>query len=48
MRPFEDIDNIMVPDLGMIQLMGGVFGNTWNKPFTQFPDVVSTTDDNKI
>lgn len=32
MRLFEDIDKITVPDLGMIQLMGGVFGNTWSKP----------------
>lgn len=28
MRLFEDVDKIVVPDLGMIQLMGGVFGNT--------------------
>lgn len=32
MRLFDDVDNITVPDLGMIQLMGGVFGNTWSKP----------------
>ena len=32
MRLFDDVDNITVPDLGMIQLMGGVFGNSWNKP----------------
>lgn len=38
MRLFEDVDNIMVPDLGMIQLMGGVFGNTWNKGLTMVPD----------
>lgn len=38
MRLFEDIDNIVVPDLGMIQLMGGVFGNTWNKGLTMVPD----------
>lgn len=32
MRLFEDVDKITVPDLSMIQLMGNVFGNTWNKP----------------
>lgn len=42
MRMFEDVDNIMVPDLGMIQLMGGVFGNTWNKPVMQVPDNIKT------
>lgn len=34
-RLFEDVDNIVVPDLGMIQMMGSVFGNTWNKPLMQ-------------
>lgn len=38
MRLFEDVDKIVVPDLGMMQLMGGVFGNTWNKPLTQISD----------
>lgn len=38
MRLFEDIDNIMVPDLSMIQLMGNVFGNTWNKPVIPISD----------
>lgn len=38
MRLFEDIDKITVPDLGMIQLMGGVFGNTWNKPLIPVND----------
>ena len=42
MRVFEDVDKITVPDLGMIQLMGGVFGNTWNKPLMQVPDVKKT------
>lgn len=32
MRLFDDVDKITVPDLGMLQLMGGVFGNTWSKP----------------
>lgn len=37
MRVFEDVDNIVVPDLGFMQMMTGVFNNTWNKPFT-LPD----------
>ena len=32
MRVFEDVDKIFVPDLGMLQMVGSVFGNTWNKP----------------
>lgn len=32
MRLFDDVDKITVPDLGMIQLIEGVFGNTWNRP----------------
>ena len=42
MRLFDDVDNIMIPDLGMLQLMGGVFGNTWNKPVMQVPDNIKT------
>lgn len=38
MRLFDDVDKITVPDLGMIQLMGGVFGNTWNKPLIPVND----------
>lgn len=38
MRVFEDVDKIFVPDLGMIQLMGGVFGNTWSKPVIPIND----------
>ena len=38
MRLFEDIDNIVVSDLGMMQLMGNVFGNTWNKPVIPISD----------
>lgn len=44
MRVFDDVDKITVPDLGMIQLMGDVFGNTWNKPLTMIPN----SEDNKI
>ena len=32
MRVFEDVDKILVPDYGVMQVMGSVFGNTWNKP----------------
>lgn len=35
MRVFEDVDKIVVPDLGMLQMVGSVFGNTWNKPLMQ-------------
>ena len=35
MRVFEDVDKIVVPDLGMLQMMGHVFGNTWNNPLMQ-------------
>lgn len=35
MRLFDDVDNITVPDLGMIQLMGGVFGNSIVKPMLE-------------
>ena len=38
MRLFDDVDKITVPDLGMLQLMGGVFGNTWTKGLTMVPD----------
>lgn len=38
MRLFDDVDKITVPDLGMVQLMGGVFGNTWNKPVIPVSD----------
>lgn len=38
MRVFEEVDKIVVPDYGMMQLMGSVLGSTWGKPFTQFPD----------
>lgn len=34
MRIYEDIDNIVVPDFGFMQMMGNVFGS----PFTQIPD----------
>jgi hypothetical protein len=27
MRVYEDIDNIIVPDLGFMQMMGNMFGN---------------------
>ena len=37
MRVFEDVDSIVVPDYGMMQMMGSVFGNTW-KPFGDLPD----------
>lgn len=32
MRVFEDVDNITVPDYGMLQGMASVFCNTWNAP----------------
>ena len=38
MRVFEDVDKIFVPDLGMLQMVGSVFGNTWNKPVIPFGD----------
>lgn len=39
MRVFEDVDNIMVPDYGMMQMMGSVFGNTMMKPMLdKIPD----------
>jgi hypothetical protein len=46
MRLFEDIDSIIVPDLGMIQLMGGVFGNTWSKPLTMVSNTTGVCEDN--
>ena len=30
MRIYEDIDNIVVPDLGFMQMMGSMFGSTFN------------------
>lgn len=38
MRLFDDVDKITVPDLGMLQLMGGIFGNSWNRPLMQIND----------
>lgn len=32
MRVFEDVDNITVPDYGMLQGMASVFCYTWNAP----------------
>lgn len=32
MRVFEDVDNITVPDYGMLQGMANVFCHTWNTP----------------
>jgi len=32
MRVFEDVDNITVPDYGMLQGMASVFCHTWNAP----------------
>jgi hypothetical protein len=32
MRVYEDIDKIVVPDLGMLQAMGNVFGSSFNFP----------------
>lgn len=46
MRLFEDVDKIVVPDLGMIQLMGGVFGNTWSKPLTMVSNAAGVGEDN--
>ena len=46
MRLFEDVDEIVVPDLGIIQLMGGVFGNTWSKLLTMVPNATGVGDDN--
>lgn len=42
MRVFEDVDKIVVPDLGMLQMMGSVFGSTWNKPLMQVSDNTKT------
>lgn len=39
MRVFEDVDKIFIPDLGMLQMVGSVFGNTWNKPVIPFSDM---------
>ena len=33
MRVFEDVDNIVIPDYGMMQVMGNLF-----KPIMQIPD----------
>lgn len=30
MRVFEDVDNITVPDYGMLQAMGGLFNSPWS------------------
>lgn len=46
MRLFDDVDKIVVPDLGMIQLMGGVFGNTWSKPLTMVSNATAVGEDN--
>ena len=44
MRIYEDIDKISIPDLGFMQMIGNVFGNNWNKPFTQVPDNFKTVE----
>ena len=31
-RAFEDVDNITVPDYGMLQGMASIFCHTWNAP----------------
>lgn len=38
MRVFEDIDKIVVPDLGFMQMMGSMFGSTLNFP-KNFPKI---------
>ena len=46
MRLFDDVDKITVPDLGMIQFIGSVFGNTWNKPLTTASNITAVSNNN--
>lgn len=48
MRVFEDVDKIFVPDLGMLQMVGSVFGNTLSKPLIPSSDNPINPEEFKI
>lgn len=47
MRIYEDIDNIIVPDLGFMQMMGSMFGSTFNLP-KNFPKIDTNISDSTV
>lgn len=47
MRIYEDIDNIVVPDLGFMQMMGSMFGSTFNFP-KNFPKIDNNTYESTV
>lgn len=48
MRLFDDADKITVPDLSMLQFMGGLFGNSWNRPVIPVNDKPINPEEFKI
>lgn len=43
MRLYEDVDNITVPNLGMLQMMGGLFGGSFGGHTATIGDCMKET-----